>query len=170
MVDKFLVMTGMTDSISPTVDNYSWTLVVDRKDPFFQVYKRDDALNCYKVIATMDATPEVAFDIMADLSRRQDWDEMVVEAETVERLDGYTRIQYVRTKAIWPTASRDLVLRSYVAKVDNRERTYVNVTKSVFDGRKPERTEEGFIRMEAGIAGQIVCKDMLPVIFGDSAC
>ncbi|KAG0357721.1 hypothetical protein BGZ54_000224, partial [Gamsiella multidivaricata] len=77
---------------------------------WIQVFQYKSRPMCYKIIAYMNNTPAVTFDTLCDLSRRSEWDPMCVEARVLEEVAPGTTVQYVRTKAVWPTASRDTVV------------------------------------------------------------
>ncbi|KAF9172485.1 hypothetical protein BGX21_008436 [Mortierella sp. AD011] len=119
-----------------------------------EVYQYKARPMCYKVIAVMDSTPETTFDLLCDVARRVEWDPLCVEAKTVANVAPGIKIQYVRTKAMWPTSSRDtLVLGTAKKLADGR---YMNVTSSVEHPLMPERTKESIVRMDTALAGQIV--------------
>ncbi|KAG0035104.1 START domain-containing protein 10 [Podila clonocystis] len=132
-----------------------WEKVYEEEAPgLIQVFQYKERPMCYKVIAVMSNTPAVTFDLLSEISRRVDWDPLCVEAKTVADIAPGTKIQYVRTKGMWPTASRDTVVLGTVK--DLGEGTYCNITTSVEHPDMPERVKEKFVRMETAIAGQII--------------
>ncbi|KAG0342368.1 START domain-containing protein 10 [Podila horticola] len=132
-----------------------WEKVFEEEAPgLIQVYQYKERPMCYKVIAVMNNTPAVTFDLLSEISRRIEWDPLCVEAKTIADIAPGTKIQYVRTKGMWPTASRDTVVLGTVK--DLGEGTYCNITTSVEHPGMPERVKEKFVRMETAIAGQII--------------
>ncbi|KAG0363835.1 START domain-containing protein 10 [Podila minutissima] len=132
-----------------------WEKVFEEETPgLIQVYQYKERPMCYKVIAVMNNTPAVTFDLLSEISRRVEWDPLCVEAKTIADIAPGTKIQYVRTKGMWPTASRDTVVLGTVK--DLGEGTYCNITTSVEHPGMPERVKEKFVRMETAIAGQII--------------
>ncbi|KAF9354440.1 StAR- lipid transfer protein 5 [Mortierella sp. AD094] len=119
-----------------------------------EVYQYKARPMCYKIISVMSNTPESTFDLLCDVARRVEWDPLCVEAKTVADIAPGIKVQYVRTKAMWPTSSRDtLVLGTVKRLADGR---YMNVTSSVEHHLMPERTKESIVRMDTALAGQIV--------------
>ncbi|KAF9932629.1 StAR- lipid transfer protein 5 [Mortierella antarctica] len=132
-----------------------WEKVFEETSPsLIEVYQYKARPMCYKVIAVMDNTPAVTFDVLSEITRRLEWDPLCVEAKTVAEISPGVKIQYVRTKSVWPTASRDTVVLGTVK--DLGEGRYMNVTTSVEHALMPERVKEKFVRMETAVAGQMV--------------
>ncbi|KAJ1723537.1 hypothetical protein LPJ53_002106 [Coemansia erecta] len=119
---------------------------------------------CFRITFYAPTTPATAFDLLADVLRRPEWDELTETTKIIEKLGQGDAIHYVKAKAIWPTASRDSLLLSHITSVDingtaahdRSKRAYMNVSQSIVDDRVPERDAEGIVRMEAGIAGQLI--------------
>ncbi|KAF9285908.1 hypothetical protein BGZ68_003393 [Mortierella alpina] len=109
---------------------------------------------CYKIIANMSNTAAVTFDALCDLDRRSEWDPMCVEARVLESVAPGTTIQYVRTKAVWPTASRDTVVLGTIK--DLGEKGLFMVNASCEHASMPERVKEKIVRMETTVAGHII--------------
>ncbi|ORX98850.1 Bet v1-like protein [Basidiobolus meristosporus CBS 931.73] len=131
-----------------------WTIMVNQLQPsFLKIYKHKDADFCYKIVATADNTPETAFDLLSDVTKRPEWDDLCDSTRIIEELDAATKIQYVKMKPIWPTSARDTVLLSYVKQLEDGR--YLNVTQSVVHDQCPDLTSKGTVRMEAGLAGQL---------------
>ncbi|KAJ1928601.1 hypothetical protein IWQ60_001895 [Tieghemiomyces parasiticus] len=158
-------------------DKTVWNPILDRQDPFpLQVYQKCGADLGFKMEAVLNSTAATAFDLLADATRRPTWDDMCDTVRVIEALDGApdlatatpdnplatTRIQYVRTKPVWPTSARDVVLLSLNCRLDDGR--YMSVTQSVSHPDCPEYKDEGYVRMSAGVSGQIVTP--LPVADG----
>lgn len=125
-------------------------------EPWIEVFQYKARPMCYKIVARMNSSAAVTFDAMCDLDRRSDWDPMCVEArvlEDVKALPG-TTVQYVRTKAVWPTASRDTVVLGTIKELKNGQLFMVNA--SVEHPSMPERVKEKIVRMETAVAGHII--------------
>ncbi|KAJ1980177.1 hypothetical protein H4R33_005543 [Dimargaris cristalligena] len=153
----------------PSANSDEWKEVYNQTSPTpLQVYQKKGADFCFKMVAVINNTAETAFDLLADATRRPEWDDMCQQVKVVENLDNptnptgesagapppTTKIQYVRTKPIWPTAARDVCLLSHNCRLPGHR--YMSVTQSVLHPECPEYTAEGIVRMTAGIAGQIV--------------
>lgn len=93
MVKQFLYM-------SEDADTSAWSVVCNQTNPPLQVHKLDSAENCFKVIAQLGSSPEAAFDILSDITRRTEWDDLCEEGHIIERINGSTKIQYMKTKGI----------------------------------------------------------------------
>lgn len=109
---------------------------------------------CYKIIAQMCNTPAVTFDTLCDLENRLSWDPMCVEAKVLEEVAPGTTVQYIRTKAVWPTASRDTVVLGTVK--DLGERGLFMVNASIEYVNMPERVKEKIVRMQTAVAGHMI--------------
>ncbi|GJJ77581.1 hypothetical protein EMPS_09940 [Entomortierella parvispora] len=132
-----------------------WEKVFEEDSPTkIEVYQYKARPMCYKVIAVMHNTAAVTFDLLSEISRRVEWDPLCVEAKTLAEVAPGTKIQYVRTKGMWPTASRDTVVLGTVK--DLGDGRYCNVTSSVEHSSMPERVKEKIVRMETAVAGQII--------------
>ncbi|KAG9064500.1 START domain-containing protein 10 [Linnemannia hyalina] len=109
---------------------------------------------CYKIIAQMCNTPAVTFDTLCDLENRLSWDPMCVEAKVLEEVAPGTTVQYIRTKAVWPTASRDTVVLGTVK--DLGEQGLFMVNASIEYVNMPERVKEKIVRMQTAVAGHMI--------------
>lgn len=138
------------------IDNKDiWVKVFEETSPgLIEVYQFKDRPMCYKVIAVMDNTPAVTFDTLSEVSRRLEWDPLCEEARTLTEVSPGVKVQYVRTKGMWPTSSRDTVVLGTIKELDDGR--YFNVTSSVEHSLMPERTKEKIVRMEMAVAGQII--------------
>ncbi|KAF9092705.1 START domain-containing protein 10 [Mortierella sp. AM989] len=114
---------------------------------------------CYKIVAYMNNTAAVTFDALCELERRLEWDPMCVEARVLEEVTQHpgTTVQYVRTKAVWPTASRDTVVLGTVKDLGSKGLFMVN--SSIEHTSMPERVKEKIVRMETAVAGHIITPD-----------
>ncbi|KAF9983225.1 START domain-containing protein 10 [Mortierella antarctica] len=119
-----------------------------------QVFQYKSRPMCYKIIANMSNTAAVTFDALCDLDRRSEWDPMCVEARVLEAVAPGTTIQYVRTKAVWPTASRDTVVLGTIKDLGDKGLFMVNA--SCGHASMPERVKEKIVRMETAVAGHII--------------
>ncbi|KAF9977717.1 START domain-containing protein 10 [Actinomortierella ambigua] len=139
------------------VDNNNiWEKVFEESSPTpITVYQYKERPMCYKVVAILDNKPSVAFDLLSEIERRPEWDPLCVEAKTLVDISPGTKIQYLRTKGLWPTASRDTVVLATVKEIGDNG-TYCNITTSIEHPSMPERTKEKIVRMETTIAGQII--------------
>ncbi|KAI8602012.1 hypothetical protein EDD21DRAFT_336432 [Dissophora ornata] len=149
-------LAAMEKKFMDYVDNKEiWEKVYEESSPgLIEVYQYKARPMCYKIVAVMNNTPAATFDLLSDVSRRVEWDPLCVEAKTIADVSAGVKIQYVRTKAMWPTASRDTLVLGTVKKLG--EDTFFNVTSSVEHPLMPERVQEKFVRMETAIAGQLV--------------
>ncbi|KAF9100856.1 START domain-containing protein 10 [Mortierella sp. GBA35] len=119
-----------------------------------EVFQYKSRPMCFKIIAHMSNTPAVTFDTLCDLDTRLDWDPMCVEARILEEVAPGTTIQYIRTKAVWPTASRDTVVLANVKDLGSKG--LFMVTASVEYADMPERVKEKIVRMQTAVAGHII--------------
>ncbi|KAG0261179.1 START domain-containing protein 10 [Mortierella polycephala] len=119
-----------------------------------QVFQYKSRPMCYKILATMNSSPAVVFDALCDLDRRSEWDPMCVEARVLEEVFPGTTVQYVRTKAVWPTASRDTVVLGTVKDLGDKGLFMVNA--SIEHASMPERVKEKIVRMETAVAGHVI--------------
>lgn len=100
-----------------------------------------------------------SLDISCDTLTRTSWDDMVDDTRVLETLDKYTRIEYVRAKAVFPTAARDVVLLSHLAAYpldwagEGQPTSFIHVTKSVDHARAPK--PKGVVRMSTSVAGRL---------------
>lgn len=138
------------------IDNKDiWVKVFEETSPgLIEVYQFKDRPMCYKIIAVMDNTPAVTFDTLSEVSRRLEWDPLCEEARTLIEVSPGVKVQYVRTKGMWPTSSRDTVVLGIIKELNDGR--YFNVTASIEHPLMPERTKEKIVRMEMAVAGQII--------------
>lgn len=124
--------------------------------PWIEVFQYKARPMCYKIVARMNSSASVTFDAMCDLDRRSDWDPMCVEARVLEEVKALpgTTVQYIRTKAVWPTASRDTVVLGTIKELEDGRLFMVNA--SVEHPSMPERVKEKIVRMETAVAGHII--------------
>ncbi|KAF9389973.1 START domain-containing protein 10 [Podila verticillata] len=137
-----------------------WEKAYEQTSPsLIQVYQFKGRPMCYKIIAVMDNTAAVVFDTLCDLDARSSWDPMCVEARVVEKVSNPpgTTVQYIRTKAVWPTASRDTVVLGTVRDLGDGRLFTVN--SSIEHEATPERVKEKIVRMETAVAGHIITSE-----------
>ncbi|KAJ2557959.1 hypothetical protein EV175_001041 [Coemansia sp. RSA 1933] len=150
-------------------DSGSWTPLVSMTEPYpITIQGHVTKPFCFRVTFYAPATPAAAFDLLADITRRNEWDELTDTTRVVEKLgQGGDAIHYVKMKPIWPTSARDSVLLARITKVtatngteeeEGEEEAFLNVSQSVEDARIPEDPAGAIVRMEAGIAGQLITR------------
>ncbi|KAJ2633778.1 hypothetical protein H4R22_000204 [Coemansia sp. RSA 1290] len=149
---KFMQMASSEES------NSSWVPLTAMKQPYpITVQGHKDKPFCFRVVFYAPTAPGTAFDLLASVLRRPEWDELTESTKIIESLGPGDAIHYVKMKPVWPTAARDSLLLSHLAKVQANGRPgYLNVSQSVEDARVPEYKQAGIVRMEAGIAGQLI--------------
>jgi hypothetical protein len=143
MVDQ---LTELADSVEILK---TWELMVNQ--PTVKIHKNPAKDNCFRIEFELESSPETSFDLISDISRRPIWDEMCETGKILQKVNETTNIIYVKMKPIWPVASRDAVLFSHYRRLPDGR--LLNVTKSLDSSVYPE--EQGIVRMDAGIAGQI---------------
>ncbi|KAJ2657854.1 hypothetical protein IWW48_004318 [Coemansia sp. RSA 1200] len=166
-----MAMQTQTEADSTSGSNSSqWTPFLSLTDPYsITIQGHKTKPFCFRIVFYAPTTPITAFDLLADVLRRHEWDELIDLAKLVEKLGHGDAIQYVKMKAIWPTAARDSVLLARITEVaingtvsgGRPKRGFLNVSQSIEDSRIPENTAAGIVRMEAGIAGQLVTEASL---------
>ncbi|KAI8824563.1 uncharacterized protein EV422DRAFT_325446 [Fimicolochytrium jonesii] len=137
-----------------TVNADDWTTVALLQTPPIQVHKRKDTNFCLRVVADLNCTPECAFDLMADITRRREWDDLCEEAGIVEIIDNATKVQFLKAKGVWPASPRDTLTLAHVEQLPDGR--YLNIAQSISHPRYPPRDAEGIVRMDAKISGQII--------------
>ncbi|KAF9923933.1 START domain-containing protein 10 [Linnemannia zychae] len=138
-------------------DNDIWEKVYSDQassDMAIEVFQYKARPMCYKITAQMCNTPAAAFDTICDLENRMAWDPMCVEARVLDEVAPGTTVQYIRTKAVWPTASRDTVVLGTVKDLGSQGLFMVNA--SIEYAGMPERAQEKIVRMETAVAGHII--------------
>ncbi|KAJ1811679.1 hypothetical protein LPJ56_005749, partial [Coemansia sp. RSA 2599] len=140
-----------------------WTPLATVREPYpITVQGHASKPFCFRITFFAPTMPGTAFDLLADILRRPEWDELTESTQIIEKLGQSDAIHYVKAKAIWPTAARDSVLISHITALDlpdasgKTARAYLNVSQSTVDERVPEKDALGIVRMEAGIAGQLI--------------
>ncbi|KAG0057110.1 START domain-containing protein 10 [Gryganskiella cystojenkinii] len=164
MEHKFMDYINNSDIWDKVYEDKTVTPASKPGEPWIEVFQYKERPMCYKIMARMNSSAAVTFDTLCDLDRRSDWDPMCVEArvlENVKTLPG-TTVQYVRTKAVWPTASRDTVVLGTIKELKNGQLFMVNA--SVQHASMPERIKEKIVRMETAVAGHIITPE------GPSSC
>ena len=118
-----------------------------------KVQRRTGADFCYRVVADLESTPEQVFDILADAGSRASWDEVAETAALVAKIANTTKIASMRTKAYWPTASRDALVVLFQKRL--KDRRYLCVTKSI-PSYVGYESISGDVRMNVYLAGFVV--------------
>ncbi|KAJ2396868.1 hypothetical protein GGI23_003740 [Coemansia sp. RSA 2559] len=161
MEKTFMQMVSQNSSDDEHNDS-PWTPLASMTDPYpITIHGHATKPFCFRVSFYAPTTPATAFDLLADITRRHEWDELTDSTKVVEKLGHGDAIHYVKMKPIWPTSARDSVLLARITKVAinstvEGEDGYLNVSQSVEDSRIPEDPAGRIVRMEAGIAGQLI--------------
>ncbi|KAJ2029903.1 hypothetical protein IWW57_001438 [Coemansia sp. S610] len=147
-------------SPNSTDDGGPWTSLASLSKPYpINVEGHVAKQFCFRITFYAPASPATAFDLLANVLRRPEWDELTERTEILQYLGGSDSINYVKMKAIWPTAARDSLLLSHItSRGSDDDEEFLNVGQSVEDSRMPEREAEGIVRMEAALAGQLVTR------------
>ncbi|KAJ1994966.1 hypothetical protein EDC05_001342 [Coemansia umbellata] len=166
MEKMFIQLATKNDGISEgdSVESNPWTPLVSLLKPYpITIQGHATKPFCFRVTFYAPTAPATAFDLLADVTRRPEWDELTDSAKIVEKLGNGDAIHYIKMKPIWPTAARDSVLLARITDIalgsssaGRKSKGFLNVSQSVEDSRIPENTAEGLVRMEAGIAGQLI--------------
>ncbi|KAJ2741259.1 hypothetical protein GGI20_005314 [Coemansia sp. BCRC 34301] len=151
-------LSALNRCIANSDDSSTWTPLVSLPKPYpITIEGHVEKPFCFRVVFYAPASPATAFDLLANILRRTEWDELTESTEILQHLAQGDAIHYVKMKAIWPTAARDSVLISRIKKTKHEdEDAFLNVSQSIEDSRVPEKHAEGIVRMEAALAGQIV--------------
>ncbi|KAJ1904610.1 hypothetical protein LPJ81_002395 [Coemansia sp. IMI 209127] len=161
MEKTFMQMVSQHSSNNAHNDSL-WTPLVSMTDPYpITIHGHTTKPFCFRVAFYAPTTPATAFDLLADITRRHEWDELTDSTRVVEKLGHGDALHYVKMKPIWPTSARDSVLLARITKIAinntaDGEDGYLNVSQSVEDSRIPEDPAGRIVRMEAGIAGQLI--------------
>ncbi|KAI8056151.1 hypothetical protein BDF22DRAFT_741448 [Syncephalis plumigaleata] len=136
---------------APEADETIWEPLLEENTPkLLRIYKHKSLNFCYRLITTLPAPVGMSFDLLADASRRPEWDPMCEKAYRLEDFDTHTHVQYALLRAVWPTSARDLCILSHCRPITQHSvRGLMNVTCSVEHEKCPP----------AGIAGQLVAQD-----------
>ncbi|KAJ2271129.1 hypothetical protein GGH14_005004 [Coemansia sp. RSA 370] len=135
-----------------------WTMLTSLDRPYpISVQGHTAKPFCFRIVFYAPTSPGTAFDLLANILRRPEWDELTESTRIIEHLGPGDAIHYIKAKPVWPTSARDSLLLSHLAAVQvNGARAYLNVSKSIVDDRVPEISD--LVRMEAGIAGQLITR------------
>ncbi|KAI9343753.1 hypothetical protein DFJ73DRAFT_961077 [Zopfochytrium polystomum] len=121
-----------------------------------EVHRRANAAFCFRLVATMEGTPEETFDLLSDVDARKRWDDLCEGAGIAEIVGPGSKVIWMHTKGFWPTAPRDALVVGFVERL--KDGRYLNVTQSV-ESSKNYTPRSGSVRMKAYLAGQIVSPD-----------
>ncbi|KAJ3082491.1 hypothetical protein HK102_001648 [Quaeritorhiza haematococci] len=143
----------------PPSGNTPWHTVLTQTHGNFslQVQKRAHTDFCFRLVSTLETTPEACFDLLSDVTRRVEWDELCEGGGVVEDLGAGMRVQFMRTKGLWPTAPRDALVVALSKRLPEGK-GYLNVTRSI-ESHPGYSSRAGDVRMEAKLAGQLVMPD-----------
>ncbi|KAJ3299322.1 hypothetical protein HK104_009347 [Borealophlyctis nickersoniae] len=149
-------------SPTPSPETHQWHTVLTSRSSTskfgIEIHKFNTKDFCFRYIVEMEATPEEAFDFLADIGKRPLWDETCESGGIVEKSSPTTTVQYFRTKGMWPTSPREALVVSFVRTLPDGR--YLNVTQSI-PSHPLHNPADGHVRMLATIAGQIVGPDPL---------
>ncbi|KAI8814372.1 hypothetical protein BJ742DRAFT_333388 [Cladochytrium replicatum] len=155
IMDKFI-------SLANDKDPSRWQQVAQQNRGEFNVtvFKNTERPFCLRLEATLESTPEEAFDLLSDPDARPTWDDVTNECGILEHVQPACRVMYMRTKAIFPTAARDvLVFGSARRMVEAGPRTYIYAISGYGDSHPKYTARKGDVRMELHVGGQIVSPD-----------
>ncbi|KAI8815504.1 hypothetical protein BJ742DRAFT_670713 [Cladochytrium replicatum] len=155
IMDKFI-------SLANDKDPARWQQVAQQSRGEFNVtvFKNTERPFCLRLEATLESTPEEAFDLLSDPDARPTWDDVTNECGILEHVQPACRVMYMRTKAIFPTAARDvLVFGSARRMVEAGPRTYIYAISGYGDSHPKYTARKGDVRMELHVGGQIVSPD-----------
>ncbi|KAI9228523.1 MAG: hypothetical protein DHS80DRAFT_30745 [Piptocephalis tieghemiana] len=151
LVREFLAMANQDPEVST-----DWALVHTQTSPFpLRVHRHQEAGFRYRIDATIPVASGTAFDLLADPTRRMEWDDMCAHSGIIQSLSTSTNVTHVQTKPVWPTAARDLCLLSHIRRLSVREGGgLLGVTRSTTHPDCPADPTGKVVRMYAGVAGQ----------------
>ena len=132
-----------------------WSNVISQTNANYtcHVQKRNGQEFFFRIVVDFESTPEETFDIIADISKRSEWDEVTESSGVIQQISNKTSIQFLRTRGIWPAAPRISLVLAFLSKLPDGR--YINVTRSIES--HPDFVEpEGDVRMIAHIAGLVV--------------
>ncbi|KAJ1947996.1 hypothetical protein EC988_005356, partial [Linderina pennispora] len=95
-----------------------WEMLASQGAPYhITVQGHRDRPFCFRITFFSPTLPGTAFDLLSDVLRRPDWDEMTEATRIVEKLNGADSIHYLKMKGVWPTAARDSLLVAHLASI-----------------------------------------------------
>ena len=113
-----------------------WDLINDSDD--VKVYRRAEATEEGKVVefvrteATfVGVSSKEICSYFTDIRHRMEWEQMVAQCRTVERIDPSTSISYAVYKAQWPTQQRALLNIAHCRALEGGNDRWIAVTHSV---------------------------------------
>eukprot|EP00834_Sanchytrium_tribonematis_P005455 NODE_330_length_9451_cov_0.342173.p3 type:complete len:314 gc:universal NODE_330_length_9451_cov_0.342173:2350-1409(-) len=148
--------TEMVDKFLSRLESDDWTLILE--NDWIRVFKHKNINLCFKTVATIKCDYIQLYDVISNPVERLKWDTTCEKSAVKKILNDNERLTYLKTIAMFPVSSRDMVLHSRLQRIDDNR--LVNVTKSVDDvvGQEIQESVSGTIRMSAGLAGVMVVK------------
>lgn len=153
---KFFYNTAELDKLATgplsmtELDSPNWKSV-GNKNNTIAIHERVGKDMLFRVITQLEASSASVFDLFADIPKRPLWDQLCELGEVVSQIDHWTRVIYIRTKSIWPTSSRDLLIRCTIRNLGHER--YLMVSKSVEHSSRPPHPN--YVRMNANCIGQL---------------
>lgn len=145
-LDKFAA-----DPLSTTDLNSPDWKSVGSKNNTIVIHERIGKDMLFRAIAQLEASSASVFDLFADIPKRPLWDQLCELGEVISQIDHWTRVIYIRTKSIWPTSSRDLLIRCTIRNLGHER--YLMVSKSIEHSSRPPHPN--YVRMNANCIGQL---------------
>ncbi len=130
-------------------DPNQWRPIVN--DNGMSIFEKTDQDMFFKVFAQVDTSSASAFDLFVDIHKRPLWDQLCAQGDVAAYLDHWTRLVYVRMRAIWPTTARDLLLKATIRNLGHER--YLMISKSIEHPSYPPVGD--CIRMHANCIGQL---------------
>ncbi len=115
--------------------------------------KKADTDFFFRIVVDFESTPAECFDLMADIAIRPEWDEITQSSGIIDRVSPATAVQFMRTKAMWPTAARSALVLGHICRLPDGR--LLNVTKSI-DAHAGFVQPDGDVRMLANVAGLVI--------------
>ena len=146
----------MIKKFTNRMESDDWVLIM--QSDWIKVFKHKTITLCFKTVATMKCDYIQLYDVIANPKERLLWDTTCEESSVRKILNENERITYLKTLAMFPVSSRDMVLFSRLERLD--ENRVVNVTKSIDNeqGDLIQEKKSGTVRMTSGLAGVMVIK------------
>lgn len=109
---------------------------------------------CMRGVGIVEAPPSVVYDLVSDVSKRKQWDELYCAGHEVERLDNNLVVYYMSWNSPNKLAfNRDFVVLR-VVRENKEEGSFLCASKSVAHPDVPAR--QGFVRGEMESSGFII--------------
>lgn len=140
-------------------DGTPWVRVVSLKNEDgweAEVHRKAGEKMYFRYTTILKTTPETAFDYLSDITNRPEWDPLCEEANVLQRFPDGGKVQYFRTRGMWPTKPRCTLVCSFAKKYD--EHKYLFLSQSI-ENHPDFKPVSGDVRMTAHLAGQLVLPD-----------